>query len=424
MPARESTSLNPEKGDGRSTAMRPKTTAKINDQPGGSPVATPTAEHQNRSNKGDSNSGFHAYPFYAPRFWHGMRPLAWLRLIRHGRYHFSPSRFPHAIGVSFAVVFNTILAGIQYAAFYRRLSSAELHGPPVFIIGHWRSGTTLLHELMVRDERYSSPSTYQCFAPHHFLLTEWFFRRFLAWLLPGKRPMDNMQAGWERPQEDEFAIMNLGQPSPYRRIAFPNEGPVDMDFLDFEGVDEKRLRSWLSTLRRFLLTVSTVTQRPLVIKSPTHTGRIKKLADEFPEARFIHMTRDPKALFPSTRRLWRGLCEAQALQVPTHADENEYVNECFQRMYNAFEKDSQQIDEHRLIHVRYEDLAANPLDTMQTIYSTLRLSDFESARASIEEWARTEHKSYQTNQHSLSDQDEALIKDVWGQYAQRYGYEI
>ena len=348
--------------------------------------------------------------------------MTWLKLVREGRFRFSAGRFPHAIGVSFAGLFNVCATGIQKLIFGRKLATAELHGPPVFIVGHWRSGTTLLHELMVRDERLSSPSTFQCFAPHHFLLTEWFFRKFFTWLLPGKRPMDNMNAGWERPQEDEFALMNLGVPSPYRRIAFPNEGPRDMDYLDFENVSEQDKQHWLATLRRFLLTVSFATERPLVIKSPTHTGRIAALAKEFPEARFIHMTRDPRALFPSTCRLWRGLFEAQSLQNPTNENETQYVIECLQRMYGAFDRDRVALEPNRLIDVRYEDLTASPVDTMQKIYEQLRLSDFETVRPSIQQWAETEHKSYQTNKHQLSAEHEALIKEQWGNYFERYGY--
>ena len=41
---------------------------------------------------------------------------------------------------------------------------------PVFVIGHWRAGTTLLHELLVRDPRHTYPNTYDCFGPNHFLL--------------------------------------------------------------------------------------------------------------------------------------------------------------------------------------------------------------------------------------------------------------
>ena len=164
---------------------------------------------------------YHHYPFYAPRFWHGMRPLGWLRLLKRAEFRVHPSRWARFLSISAATPLNTTLAAIQKILMGRRLAAAELHGPPVFIVGHWRSGTTLLHELMVRDERYSSPSTFQCFAPHHFLVSEWAFRKFGNWLLPGKRPMDNMSAGWDRPQEDEFALLNLGLPSPIAGLRSP-----------------------------------------------------------------------------------------------------------------------------------------------------------------------------------------------------------
>ncbi|QDV88028.1 Sulfotransferase domain protein [Stieleria magnilauensis] len=383
---------------------------------------------------------FHRYPWYAPRFWHGMRPLTWWGLLRQGRFRIHPSRLPNLLGVSLATPWNTVLAGIQQLVFRNRLAAAELHGPPVFIIGHWRSGTTLLHELLVLDERYSSPTTFQCFAPHHFLVTEWIFQKFFGWLIPGKRPMDNMAAGWERPQEDEFALMNLGLPSPYRHIAFPCEAPVDMNYLDFQDVSPSALRQWLDALRRFLLGVSTVTGRPLVIKSPTHTGRIAALAREFPDARFIHVTRDPRALFPSTCRLWAGLAEAQGMQVARRPDaaastnssddgddqplsaDKQYVVDCLRRMYDAFLRDRPTIDSNRIIDIRYEDLVDDPVTVLETIYRSLRLSDFDSVRPVIESWAASEHRSYQTNRHQLSPQDEATIRSAWKHYFETYGY--
>ncbi|TWU00840.1 sulfotransferase family protein [Stieleria varia] len=385
-------------------------------------LAGPNKPDKSVPSKPAPDKQFHPYPFWAPRFWHGMRPLTWIGLLREGGFRVHPSRWNHLWGVSTTVGFNTLLTLIQNVWMRRRLANAELHGPPVFIVGHWRSGTTLLHELMVRDERYSSPSTFQCFAPHHFLVSEWAFQRFGSWLLPGKRPMDNMNAGWNRPQEDEFALMNLGLPSPYRRIAFPNNGPVDLNYLDFENVSEEDIETWLAALRRFMLAVSTVTGRPLVIKSPTHTGRIGVLAKAFPDARFIHMTRDPRALYPSTCRLWRSLNEIQGLQKPDHSGESEYVVECLARMYRAFERDRKEIEPHRLIDVRYEDLTANPVQTMQTIYETLHLSDFDFVRNEIETWAQNEHQDYRTNEHHLSPLDEAMLKEAWKEYFENYGY--
>ena len=352
-----------------------------------------------------------------------MRPAAWFTLLRAGKFRVHPTRIPLATGVSIATLVNLTLGSAQRMLYRRRLADAELHGPPVFVVGHWRSGTTLLHELMVRDERLSSPSTLQCFAPHHFLISEWFFQRYASWLLPNHRPMDNMKAGWERPQEDEFALLALGQRSPYRRMAFPNQPPPDLDYLDFESVDQGEIERWLRSLRQFLVTVSMATGRPLVVKSPTHTGRIKWLAEEFPEAKFVHITRDPRDLFPSTCRLWRGLDTVQALQIPREHDLESYVVQCLQRMYTAFHRGRSEIGPQRVIDVRYEDLVADPVGTLQRIYQTLRLSDFETVRTALEQWVDTEHQAYQTNRHQLDAATEAMLRREWHDYFERYGYK-
>ena len=45
-----------------------------------------------------------------------------------------------------------------------------------------------------------------------------------------------MPTGWDRPQEDEFALCSMGAPSPYFKMAFPNEGAQDEEYMDFDGV--------------------------------------------------------------------------------------------------------------------------------------------------------------------------------------------
>ncbi|MFO0942478.1 MAG: hypothetical protein U0930_17205 [Pirellulales bacterium] len=65
--------------------------------------------------------------------------------------------------------------------------------------------------------------------------------------------MDEMAAGWLLPQEDEFALMNLGIPSPYLRIAFPHCQEKHLDYLDMSQLsDEKvQMEGWLSPGLRF-----------------------------------------------------------------------------------------------------------------------------------------------------------------------------
>jgi omega-hydroxy-beta-dihydromenaquinone-9 sulfotransferase len=351
-----------------------------------------------------------------------MGPVAWWKLLRQGGFSIHPTRLGMAAAVTLATPTNATMGLIQDLVWGRRLRESSLHGPPIFIIGHWRSGTTLLHELLVLDERLSSPSTYQCFAPHHFLLTEWFFRGFCTWLLPDQRPMDNMAAGWDRPQEDEFALVNLGLPSPYRRIAYPNQPAPDVRYLDTDSLSEAERQHWADTLAKFLRAVSYRTERPLVVKSPTHTGRVATLAKTFPGAKFIHITRDPRALFPSTVRLWKSLDEVQALQKPTGEGVETFVLDCLKTMYDAFHRQRDAVDPTNLIDIRYEDLIADPVGQVEAIYRKLRLGDFAHVRDTLTQWAETAHREYKTNQHELPAEQEAMIRERWSDYFARYGY--
>src|SRR5205823_6477253 len=92
-------------------------------------------------------------------------------------------------------LFHSILRWLQLLVYGRKITATAVTQPPIFIIGHWRTGTTYLHELLILDERHTFPNTYECFEPNHFLLTEWIITHWLRFLMPTRRPMDNMRAG-------------------------------------------------------------------------------------------------------------------------------------------------------------------------------------------------------------------------------------
>ena len=360
---------------------------------------------------------------WSPRFWHGMRTHVWWKLVSGNRFRIAPLRIPLAVGVTLFTPFNDLMAGLQWCVYGRRIRDAKVAQAPVFILGHWRSGTTLLHELLVTDTQFASPSTYQCFAPSHFLLSEWLMVTFGGFLLPKKRPMDNMEAGWQLPQEDEFALMNLGVPSPYLRIAFPNTQPQELEYLSLRNVPAEELSRWRKALQWFMraLTVRYPGKR-LVMKSPPHTGRIAELAKLYPDAKFIHLTRNPRKLFLSTMRLWQSLDEVQSFQkLPSDAERKEYVSVCLQRMYESFDAGRKEVAPNRIVDVSYEELVADPHGTVKMLYEKLDLGDFSTVEPSLN--ARLEnHASYRPNKHSIDPQLEQEILSVWGDYAAKYGY--
>ncbi len=351
-----------------------------------------------------------------------MRLGDWLAMLVRHRFSIHPTRWVMALLITLCAIFNTIMAWLQSALHGRKIRETAIEQPPVFIIGHWRSGTTHLHELMVLDDRFCFPTTYECFTPHHYLVTEWFIANFCGFLIPKQRPMDNMAAGWKHPQEDEFALCNLGVPSIYTRIAFPNHPPEYMNFLDMTEIPESVLASWCDALQRFAQTLTYQKKRQIIFKSPPHTGRVEVLSKLFPGAKFIHIARSPYSVFPSTQRLWKSLDDVQGLQRPKNEHLDEFVFTAFERMYRGYDAQRLGIDSNHLYELRYEDLVRDPLGEVQKIYAALDLGDFEPVRAQLAEYVQGQ-KDYTVNRHELAPDLKAEIRRRWSDYIERYGYE-
>jgi hypothetical protein len=233
--------------------------------------------------------------------------------------------------------------------------------------------------------------------------------------------MDDMAVSFDHPQEDEFALIAMGAPSPLLRTAFPNDPPPFLEFLDMENVREEDLQLWKSKLRQFVTMQMFRKQKPLVLKSPTHTGRVQVLAEMFPGAKFVHITRNPYELFSSTRRLWAALDEAQALQRPREEGLDEYVFTALERMYRGFERQRAMLPPNRICDLRYEDLIQDPSGTLQYVYEQLDLGDFARVRPRIEQ-SMQRRQGHRINRHHLPEKIRQEIDERWASYMRNYGY--
>ncbi len=358
---------------------------------------------------------------WIPRFWNGMTPSAWFPLLLRNRFHVSPSRVPMSVILSATAISNWFLWVYQELRFGRKIRRTEIEHDPIFIIGHWRSGTTLLHELLILDPRHTYADTYECFAPNHFLISGWLIRPTIGILLPSRRPIDNMSAGWDRPQEDEFAMCNMGVPSPYLSLIFPNHSPQNQEYFELADVPPEKLALWKRKLLWFLKCITMRRPKRIVLKSPPHTFRIKVLLEMFPRARFIHIIRDPYVVFPSTVNLWKRLSRDQGAQVPRYEGLEEHVFDTFTRMYEVFERDRHLIDPARFCEVRYDDLVKDPVGQMRTVYEQLSLGQFEQVMPAFEQYA-ADKKDYQTNRYEISPETRDEITRRWSSFIERYGY--
>lgn len=355
------------------------------------------------------------------KMWDGMGTGTWLRLLARNRFAVTPSRIPMSVTIGVFSPFNTVMGALQQAVLGRKIARTEITEAPLFIVGHWRSGTTLLHEYLVRDPRHTSPTTFQCFAPHHFLLTHRVLPPLLKLFVPNRRPMDNMEVGMSTPQEDEFALCNMGVPSPYLKIIFPRRDPPYTEYLDFAGLPREEIERWKASLLWFLKAVTCCEPKRIVLKSPPHTARIGVLREMFPDARFVHIVRNPYTIFPSTVNLWRRLAEVEGLQHPPEHGMEEHVFDTFNRMYAAFERDRPGIPPGHFAEVRYEELVQNPLSEVERIYHELDLGEFDAVRPALEAFVASQAE-YRTNRFQISPELRARIDQHWGDFIRRYGY--
>lgn len=364
----------------------------------------------------------HPMSWYMPRFWHGMRLSTWLRELGRNRLAVSPSRVPMTCAVTGFTALNSVLAGVDRAVYGRQVDATELVAPPIFILGHWRSGTTFLHELMIRDPHHTYFTTYQCFTPHHFVLTE---RKLVPWIgvfVPERRPMDNMAAGWDRPMEDEFALQSLGVPTPYLSTMFPNRGEAYPEYLTLRDLSPAQRESWKRELLQFCKRLTFQDNRRIVIKSPAHTARVRTLLEMFPDAKFIHISRDPYALFRSTLGLWRSLNAEEGLQA-VRDDKwlEEFVIDSLRRMYDAYLEDRSLLPANQLVELSYEELVEDPKSQLRSIYERLELGDFARVESALDDHL-ADVKNYRTNRHSIDDESSERIRREWARYFEEFGY--
>jgi hypothetical protein len=363
------------------------------------------------------------YPSWSPRIWTGFCPWQYWQLLAENRFRIHPSRYAMTGLVSFWALWNSVFAAGQRVVKGTAIANTKIEQPPIFLLGHWRCGTTLLHELMSLDEQMAYPQNYDTFVPHHFLVSGWVLRPILRMLIPRKRPMDDMPVSLESPQEDEFALMILGASSGYRRIAFPHSDQPYFRWFDSANLNVAQLDRLRVAAQYFVRALTLKYKKRLVLKSPPHTGRIRDLASWFPDAKFVHISRHPYQVVPSTIRLWKITDELQSFQKQRYstADLLSYVNECQQVMYRAYFRDRLLLNENQLVEIKYEDLIERPAPTLQLIYDRLELSGVEPVIESVQAYFQ-ERKSHQPNRLNI-DAIAECIDEHWSEYMAYFQYE-
>ncbi len=307
----------------------------------------------------------------------------------------------------------------------RRVKAVTFEPPPVFIVGHWRSGTTFLHNLMSRDPAFCFPTILDALRPYDFYpgplepISRWVLLRFL----PARRPMDDVPLSPGLPQEDEMALATMGAPSLFNCFYFPRRASrIFAEEVLFEGADPTTLESWSNALRYYTAKLAALNPgRRLLLKNPAHSARIGQLRALFPGAKFVHIHRHPFAVFQSTRKLYHSLLPLTALQDYEPHDIDEHIVSSYPQVMNRLLDGLAELPSDLSTTVSYEDLVEDATGTVERIYRELKLGEFDRVKPSIAAQAGQAAPRFP----SVGDLDQATasrLAVLWAPVLTRLGY--
>jgi hypothetical protein len=354
-------------------------------------------------------------------FLYGVDAPTWWRILDQNRFAVDLQYAPRISLITLASLYNSLVKTAEEGRYGAAVAAAAVQ-PPLVIVGHWRSGTTHLHRLLTQDRRFAFPNLHQVRHPHTFLSTERLHSRLADALLPGNRPADSMPVGHQLPEEDEFALANLTGYSLIVAGLFPTRRRQYLRYLTFRDVPAAELETWRAAFTGFLKKLSWKYQRPLILKAPYHTARLDLLRELFPGVKFVHLHRDPYAVFKSTRHSTSLAAEYNRVQRSPPEDLEAYILDRYRLLYDAFFEQRPRVEAANCFDLRFERLEREPLRALRSLYEHLDLPDFEVARPSVERYLESV-SGYRKNRYpELSPELRQKIGRAWERSFETWGY--
>lgn len=356
----------------------------------------------------------------------GIETADWVRLLNRNKWKVSPAYLHRLAWVSGWSVPSSVLGRMEDARFGRQLASQELDPTPLFVLGHWRSGTTHLHNLLGRAPGHTYPTVYQAVFPTSFLSTDPVIPQLTQRFMDDTRSYDNVRHGWYEAAEDEIALAKLTGMSPYVAFMFPENMSRYERYIDFlETTTEERER-WSEAFRYFLKKIMLQTGGDrVIVKSCTHTARIRLLLDLFPDAKFVYIHRHPYEVFASTLHMRSHTDWENFFQLPEGDWERARRQQTLllgQRIFERYIEDRHLIPEGNLIEIAYADLVGRELEHLETIYRTFDLPDWHRAEPALRGYVEG-LEGYQRNKLSLPQKDRDAVYAHWGAAFENFGYD-
>lgn len=352
----------------------------------------------------------------------GVRFDDWVQRLRHRELDVPPRYWPRAAFTAAMGLLNSAVA-YRERRYESSIEDARVEAP-VFIIGHHRSGTTHLWKLLATDDQFAYPSLTETLFPNTFLTFEPIAQALARKFSPQERPQDDVKVKADAPLGEEWALCTSTGLSPHMARHFPKKRAQFKKYLTMQDATPSERARWKRALDRFarkLLVRYDSSATPL-FKAPHHTARIPLLLDLYPNARFIHIYRNPYRVFKSTMRMEKKALPLCRYQRGGTENLDEFVLWRYRTLYDRFFEDVGTIPNGQLTQVRFEDLVGNRVETVERIYDELNLPGLEATKPHLKRYVAS-IADYETNSYpDLSSKTRRRIARAWRPCFQRWNY--
>ncbi len=345
------------------------------------------------------------------------------RLLWINKFKVSFRYIPRLLWVFWMSTITLPLRIIEKIRFQKKIKNTKLTKDPIFIIGFYRTATTLLHILFSKDKRLGYMSNLDVFTPLYNLSFSDPARRILKRRLPKTRPMDNIELDIDGPQEESYAVATLSKYGVPNVLIFPQNYKYFAKYMTFEHCPPKDVMNWKKIYHYFIQKTTVKNEgKQLVLKNPANAARIKLLLEMYPNAKFIYTYRNPYPLLCSLKLLFHKLMELSALQVWNEEKFNSFIINELKHCFSVFEKTKELIPPKNFYSLKYEDFISDPLPFLEEIYDQFELDDFQEIKKVIQEYIDVK-KEYKANIHEITPEVIQTVNINLEQYRIYHGYE-
>jgi LPS sulfotransferase NodH len=348
------------------------------------------------------------------------RTLGWLiqRGTIHRHFSFRRMAYASGFGLTHALLASTVSAA-RWLDEQLYPEFEQLPAPaPVFVLATPRSGTTYLHQLLALDEeRFTTPKLYQTIAPSIVL------ERTLDWLGrlegPAGRGLGSLVDAVDRRmftdwdgihrvslksmEEDEsLFVYNLATPALYLLFPFVEKLPELGEVTRLgEHAVRGMARDYVATLRRWAYLARD--ERVPLIKNVLLASRLPVADLAFPDARYVHVVRDPRDAVPSALSMFYAMWQTHSPDIARDSAETRALADLFLEHYRLLCAERHRRPPDRWVTVQYDALVREPVATLEKLYAALGFPMTETYRARLEQAARRARSFKSQHRYELDD---------------------